>query len=582
MDSSDSIESILATKALAPLFQPIVDLKAQRIYGYEGLIRGPFGTALYTPTRLFAAAARAGALCELDLLCQEVVLEGFAALGLQGRLFLNVNPECLSDARRPVGQTLQAIMRTGVAPEHVVIELTEQQPIADYSIMRDAMRRLREMGLATALDDLGAGYSSLRHWSELRPDYVKIDMHFVQNAHREPIKRDFLQSIGDIAHSLGTMLIAEGVETPGEYDVLRALNIRFAQGYHLGRPSTDPPRIVKGLRSGNGHTQRSTQRTETAASLVQNNPVLCPTVTLSEAVERFQRARDLRCLPVVHAGRPIGLLRRNELLMLYSQRFTRELYDRSPVQYFMQSNPLLIPSTQPLDVLSQTITESGNVEEDFIIVDEHGAYLGIGLLVDLLRKITDLKVRYARYANPLTGLPGNVPIGGHIDGLLSRGCIFSVAYCDLDYFKPYNDYYGYARGDQVIRDVGELLLGALEHPDDFLGHVGGDDFVLILSEENVDLRCRKILDKVEVVAPRFYDEEERKAGGIEASDRRGDTVFFPFLSISIGVVPVTANRFKSHLDIARRATELKHLAKQQEGNSLAVDRRRSSGPDGPG
>lgn len=577
--TDETIDSILVERQLFPLFQPIVDLKAHRILGYEGLIRGPAGSALHTPQRLFATAARDGRLYELDLLCQQIVLERFAALGLKGYLFMNVNPECLTDEGAASGQTLLAMAQTGVAPEQVVIELTEQQPIGDYSVMRDAIQRLREMGLATALDDLGAGYSSLRHWSELRPDYVKIDIHFVQNAHNEPIKRDFLHSIGEIAHSLGTKLIAEGVETRGEYDVVRSLDIPFAQGYHFGRPNHKPLRVLPHSQSNYGDTRLlPRQRTETAASLVKSNPVLSPNVTLGEAVERFQKAKELRCLPVVHEERPIGLLRRNEILMLYSQRYTRELHDRSSVQNFMLANPLLVPSGQPLEALSETITASSSLEEDFIIVDDGGRYLGMGLLIDLLRKITALQVRYARYSNPLTGLPGNVPIGEHIDRLLDLGSRFFVAYCDLDHFKPFNDYYGYARGDHVIRRMGEILRAVLRERDDFLGHVGGDDFVLVLTGDEWEGQCMQVLNHVELAAPGFYDEAERKTGGLQTQDRQGRENFFPILSLSIGVVPVTEGLFKSHLAVSRRASEVKHLAKLEAGNSLFVDRRRSAVP----
>ncbi|MDD3517759.1 MAG: EAL domain-containing protein, partial [Chromatiales bacterium] len=244
MDYRDELDRILGARRLQPLFQPIVSLRARRIMGYEGLIRGPSDSPLHAPAPLFEAARRSGQLFELDLLCRQVLIKAFVRRGLQGRLFLNVNPLAMGDPRAVQGETLKALHRMGLSPEQVVIELTEQQPIDDYDLMRRAVAHYRRMGFSIALDDLGAGYSSFRHWSELKPDFVKIDMRFVQNAHNDPAKREFIRSFREISHTLGARLIAEGIEVHEEFEIIRGLDVEYGQGYYFGRPNADPPRSL--------------------------------------------------------------------------------------------------------------------------------------------------------------------------------------------------------------------------------------------------------------------------------------------------------------------------------------------------
>lgn len=580
MSSCQTLDHIIAGGDLHALFQPIVDMRDGAVRGYEGLIRGPSDSPWHAPQKLLAEARRQGRLFELDVLCREVILQQFARLELQGKLFLNVTPDVLLDRKAIHGVTLRFLKEAGIAPERVVIELTEQEPIVDYSIMREAVRHYRDMGFSIALDDLGAGYSSLRHWSELQPEYVKIDMHFVQNVDRDDVKRQFLRSINEIAHGLGTRIIAEGIETAEEYDVIRHLGIPLGQGYHIARPAAQPAQTQEWHRSKRPAKEQAwfPARRSRAEELIRPNPVATPNQTLAETVERFQASPDLHCLPVVDGGRPVGIVRRHELLMLYSQRFTRELHDRSPLRYFMRVDPLLVPADQPLEELSETITAHWQVDQEFVIVDaQTGDYLGMGWLVELLRKLTKLQLHYARYANPLTQLPGNVPINEHLDLLLREAKPFTVAYCDVDHFKPFNDHYGYARGDRVIRALSDLMRRLPKRPGDFVGHVGGDDFILVFTEEE-DWRaqCEWLLEAFAAQVGDFYDEGDRAAGGVALPDRQGKPHFFPLLSLSIGVVPIDPGTFDSHLDIAQRASEVKRCAKRQAGNALFVDRRLAS------
>ena len=181
-----SLQDILDKRDLSALFQPIIDLSGGTILGYEGLIRGPADNLLHSPINLFGAARQQGLSLEIEMLSRQIVLESFAARNLPGKLFLNVSPEALTHPSFKNGQTLSYLENLRIDPQRVIIEITENQPTFDFEGMRKALLHYRSMGFQIAIDDLGEGFSSLRLWSELRPEFVKIDMHFVQGVNTDP------------------------------------------------------------------------------------------------------------------------------------------------------------------------------------------------------------------------------------------------------------------------------------------------------------------------------------------------------------------------------------------------------------
>lgn len=314
----------------------------------------------------------------------------------------------------------------------------------------------------------------------------------------------------------------------------------------------------------------------TVADLITPVLTIPPQFLVGAAGELFQKHEALYYVPVVERGQPVGLLCRLSFMNIFLSRYGRELYSRRPVAGFV-SEPLCIEQSATLEEASRLITSTTGkrFEHQAFIITHHGQYLGLGWIMDLLEKITDLRLKSARYANPLTLLPGNVPIAEQIDSLLQKAQPFTVAYCDLDHFKPYNDVYGYQCGDQIIRALAEVLTTHVEKEQDFVGHVGGDDFIVIFQCQDWEARCQRILDDFANIVPTYYHGEDRIQCGLWSENRQGEKAFFPLLSLSIGVVQPDVRRCRSHHDVAALATEAKHQAKCQPGNSLFVDRRRS-------
>jgi len=571
-----SLEEILRLGSLTPLFQPIVSLQHQQVFAYEALIRGPSASPLHSPINLFNTASRHGLLAELDLLCRETVIRRYGELGLTGRLFINTSPAALLQNDYPHGLTLQYLQDAGLSPEQVVIELTEQYPIDDYDLMRKATRHYREMGFSIAIDDLGAGYSGLRTWSELKPDFVKLDRHFLQNIHEDRQKRQFVQSMLDIAQSIGCQVIGEGVEIRQEYLAAQSLDMQFAQGYYFGRPSRQPqPTVDDDL-----FAQRQTTHLVSAGrprantlvgSLLTELTPLRLTDNVELVAERFQKSLKLTALPVVDdANRVKGMVWRDEFMTLYASRYGRELHGRKAIQSFMDTSPLVVETSLPLKKLSYQITSQQTQQQHSVfVITESDRYRGIGSLMDLLRQITDMQITMARHANPLSGLPGNVPLSEQTRDSIEQDRDVTICYVDLDNFKPYNDIYGYSKGDQVISLTARTLTDHINTDIDFIGHVGGDDFIILFESADWRQRCKQILAAFEALHPQFYNLRHLQQKGIHAVDRHGRETFYPLLSLSIGAVRLKDfDGLLLESDLAECASQAKSLAKQISGNSL--------------
>ncbi|WP_218892720.1 GGDEF domain-containing protein [Duganella sp. 1224] len=576
------LHDILARKQLSALFQPIVHMPTGEIIAYEGLIRGPSDSPLHSPINLFQAARANGLTVQVEHLCRKVVLERFAELQLPGKLFLNVSPECLLQRDARHGETLEVIHQIGINPERVIIELTENQPTYDYDLMREAVLHYRTMGFQIAIDDLGEGFSSLRLWSELRPEYVKIDMHFIQGINHDPVKLQFVRSIQEIAEKSNTRVIAEGIETQAELLVLRDVGVACGQGYHLGRPHPVPARaapaeVVKAL-SRNGVAvypqRRQDQHNASIHKLLQAVPAVPSSMNNNDVYEIFQQNPKLMIIPVVDDGQPQGLINRFDMIEHFARPYERELYGKKSCRQFMDRKPLIADRNTSLQELSRRMAEADahHLFNGFMIT-EHGRYLGMGTGHDLMREITQMQIHAARYANPLTQLPGNVPITEHIDRLLESGTRFWVCYFDLDHFKPFNDVYGYRRGDDVIQLTGNILTAYCDPDRDFVGHIGGDDFMVLFQSEDWERRCQAVLDEFAHHVLNFYSNEDRERGGYISEDRQGKKVFYSLMSLSIGAIRVEPRQYYTHHQIATAAADSKKQAKKIHGNSLFLDRR---------
>lgn len=576
MSTLEKVLDVIQGGQVTVLFQPIISTVERRIVGYEALSRGPSNSSLHSPLVLFAAARQHGKLTELEMLCRQKAVEGFSQQRLPGKLFLNVSPESLLEHQHYPGRTLAMLERVGMSPEQVVIELTEQAPIDNFGLLYSALHHYRDMGFSIALDDLGAGYSSLRLWSELHPEFVKIDRHFIDGIHLDRVKREFVGSIMDMAKASRAHVIAEGIELSEELEVLQDMGIDWVQGYLLGRPESHPPACQKAIQEKlEPGDQRLAEEPGLHNLLIAVDSVR-HTETVKSVLSRFQQQASLNSLAVVDdQDRPIGTVHGHQLAQAMLRPFAQEVQSRRSIVHLMETDCLVVDIQQSLQRISRLLTSRARqrLDEDFIIVSE-GRYLGLGRVIDVLRQITELKIRQARHANPLTLLPGNVPIHECLGRVLANQQEAHLCYVDLDGFKPFNDIYGYGKGDEVLLGLAQVLRDICDPRCDFVGHIGGDDFMLVLRSPDWRERLHLLNQRFTNLSRHFYRAEHLTEGGFGAPDRDGRWRKHGLLSISIGVLhlPPGDHGITDPAELAEKASHAKHEAKKSSGFSLFCER----------
>lgn len=590
-DETTELRHIMAEGLLQPVFQPILDFRVRSILGYEALIRGPEGSALYRPDRLFAEAARSGLLLELEHLCRLASLRAFAAQRLSGRLFLNISPNSLLDPRLSDSVLRDLLSDLGLTSNRIVFELTENQQITDMPGIQEALLHFRGRGFQIAIDDLGEGFANLRMWSVLRPEFVKIDKHFVHGIADDRINYHFVRAMQDLAEICNASLIAEGIERHEDFICIRDMGIACGQGYFIARPENQPIRQLA-RQTLNALDQQSfsplplsggSGKLPTARTLAR--PVIPVPMNASNetVIARFEAEPELDVLPVVQGNQPVGMINRHSMVDRFARPFRKELFGRKSCELFMDHAPLIVDQHANIQELAMMLSVAPKhyLFDGFIVTGE-GRYLGVGSSHDLMGTITAMQINAARYANPLTQLPGNVPINEHIDRMLAAGSPFVAAYIDIDDFKPYNDTFGYRRGDDVIQTLARLLCDATDERMDFVGHIGGDDFFILFRSSDWELRCWQIISAFAEAIGNMLGNDERLRGGYMAENRRGELSFQSLPTLSIGAVRIAPGECESHREVAAAASSAKKQAKKKAktgesesmGGSLFVERRR--------
>ncbi len=205
---------------------------------------------------------------------------------------------------------------------------------------------------------------------------------------------------------------------------------------------------------------------------------------------------------------------------------------------------------------------------------------------DFLHRVNLSVLRSERIVeiNPLTRMPGNISISKAIQEMIDEKKEFALGYADLDYFKPFNDRYGFSRGDEVIKMTGRIILGVIQDVQSqgsFVGHIGGDDFVFIVDSDNAQRAASEIIRAFDSLISGMYDPSDLKQGFIKSFDRKGKATHFPVMGISIGEVRTHGRAFTHYGEITEIAAEMKKYAKQFSGSCFKVDQRNGDAPCAP-
>ena len=232
------LRRILQSRDILIRYQPIVRLGDGSVFGYEALSCGPDGDVFQNPEMLFSFAEKTDQIVDLERLCRTESVRGSVRLPRGHKLFLNCSAHGIGDVEGLSTQLVAHAQAVGLAPSDVVLEITERVAVTAWNDFRKRIDDLREMGFGVAIDDMGAGYSSLHSVAEVQPDFLKFDIALVRDIHLSPIKRGLLESLVLLAERIEAQVIAEGVEKEEEFETLREMNVPFGQGFLFSPPTT--------------------------------------------------------------------------------------------------------------------------------------------------------------------------------------------------------------------------------------------------------------------------------------------------------------------------------------------------------
>ena len=573
---------VLKHKSLTCVFQPILDFQERRILGFEALIRGPQNSIFQHPVELFSAAQDLNSLAQLSGICINTVLHQFSALQLPGQLFLNISPQVVSMPGFEPARSIRLLNKLKLKPERVVIELTEHEPAFHFAEIRASLMTYRAMGFRVAIDDLGEGFSSLRLWSELKPEYVKADKHFVTGIADDPIKIQFLKAIQQIAESCGSRIIAEGIESEADFKMVRELGIAYGQGFFIGHPHAKPAvELAAPVRRALDDSRVPVVPTlkykhawlVTAVQFLRETPTILPSLAVRDVITLFADQPGRYALPVVEAGKPVGFIAKRHLRAIKYLPNADAPEFSQPASSIMNPTPLTIDINLPLAQVAAMLADATPQHlADGFIITRNGSYQGMGNANDVMRMLNDANLIAARYTSPLTLLPGPVPINQQIERLLQAGVLFVACMVEIDPMKGFNDAYGFQKGDELIRLGGDMLNAALDAHHDFVGHIYGNRFVLLLQNAQWHAKLTDMLSQFESRLASLLSPEIAARGNFVWQSSRGEKEIQirPLPRLAIGAVEISAAAYESRHDVMSAVREAVQHAKAQPGSNIVL------------
>jgi GGDEF domain-containing protein/EAL domain-containing protein (putative c-di-GMP-specific phosphodiesterase class I) len=578
------LEAIIERRDLRVRYRPVVNLAGGEIEAHVARVALPLSYPARDVEHLFRFARQQDLLIKFGKRYFDALFAGYARAQVKAPLLAPV-PGGLLDQGEDICLAILAksLKRAGLSSQQVVFlfqEIECAEPGTDR-LRHSLLRRVSNLGLNLAVAGIGPIAEDLALDSPGRSLFHVLDEDMLDEGHDDEQEWEAMRRWVAELSARGGRLVLPRVDNAQRLLRARELAVDLGMGDLFGKPAAQPHEdlslhVLRLIRRPTARVA-SAGRTEDgllARLMVRHEPVH-PDTPVIDVMRLFELTPELFSVAVVEDERPLGLISRHDMTDNLARPYRVELYGRKSCVRFMDSDPLILEVSFNLKALmEQVVTAHPRHLMSGFIVTESGRFLGMGSVQDLMREITHLQLAAARHANPLTELPGNVPINRHIDNLLDHRIPFAVAYCDLDHFKPFNDVHGYARGDEIILLTAAVLREIIDPDIDFLGHVGGDDFVLVLRSSDWEARCRRALENFGRRVLGFFSREEIEKGGYCGENRSGEHAFHRITSLSIGALTAVPGEYANHLEVASVAAEVKHMAKSIAGNSLYVNQRR--------
>ena len=568
----------LAKLVVENAFQPIVEVGTGAVFGYESLMRGQDRIGFSTPLEFLDHADTVGQLLPLEQIMANRALAKFAGLPdfVSATLFLNLDVRLIQHGERLLETLLDHLKTAKIPPSSICFELSERfdnTGVPEFAGLIDSMRK---SGFKLAIDDFGVGHGEMKLLCDYPVDYVKIDRHFVSNIDTSPRKRHLVKNIVSIAHVLGVRVIAEGIETEAEFLTCREFGVDMVQGWFIARPTTFLSELVPSYPhlQDIGKVRRAGQSLDEILirKQIEHLPTVYENASIDSVFDLFRRNPRQTFFPVLNAnGEPRGTINEHHLKEYIYQPFGRDLlknkvYERT-ISHFVEQAPIVGLDADAERLMSIFANTGGS---DCVILTENMRYAGVVSAASLIRVINEKQLQIAQDQNPLTGLPGNRAIRDFMQNAArDDDDIRHFCYCDFDNFKPFNDHYGFHMGDHAITLFAALMRRYFFSDGDFLGHVGGDDFFIGLSDwtrpELTEILDRLLSDFHDDVIE-LYSAEDRAHGRIPGPDRNGESRDFPLMRCSICVLELPRGLVIDDMSrVGTMIAAIKKKAKDSEG-----------------
>ena len=523
---------ILKNREIKAVFQPIVSLKNGTVYAYEALSRITLKQCSFHIGEAFEIAQEMNCLWALEKLCRVNSIKMSSEKPKHVKLFLNVGRNIIHDSDFKSGVTGVKLKKYNLDCSDLVFEATQRSAIQDMDTFQKSLSHYRQQGFSVAIDDVGSGYSGINRIFEINPQFIKIDMEIMKDIARDERKRSFVAALAQFAADSQIALIAEGIETEEQLEVAVSLHMDYAQGYYFAKPSAQFSDVYE----------------------IMNDPNITEMAVVDET------------------GKFLGGLTKRLVLQSLSGMYGYTLHARKSVCEVMDTSCLTVTPDTPIETASKMAMARCQpyIYDALPVVDGlTQEYIGFVTIKDLLLSAVSIQVKRAADCNPLTGLPGNIVIDEMVEHLIGSKEAFSIIYFDLDNFKAYNDAYGFANGDRMIRLVADILKGLCK-AGDFCGHIGGDDFVLITKGDRTEQLCESAFVKFSQHSRLLYSEIDRHNGFIISKNRNGFIDNFPLATLSAAAITNRTRSYESIGELSLAIAQTKKQAKQQMGNSLVI------------
>lgn len=564
--------TVLNDQQIQTVFQAVVSLRDGSVFGYEALSRGPEDTLMQHPDTLFEYAEKYDKLWDLELLCRSKAIETAHKLNIGSKLFLNVNPNIIHDNKFKQGFTKEYISAYSIKPENIIFEITEKKAVNNIADFIKTINHYKQQNYKIAIDDAGAGYSGLNMISDIRPHFIKLDMNLIRGVDSDATKQLLIKSMAEFASLSNTYLIAEGIETESELLKLIDIGVNYGQGFFIQKPcyGIEPidSAVIKLIHEANGK-KNHLWGNGIANVYIGNISTPLKTISADNLVsDIFYMMKEDNALPgicITQEGKVIGVITRNELFKHVSGQYGYPLYFKKPVGSIMNKEFLCVDHRMSIvSVSKKAMQRDTDKIYDFITIVKDDKYYGIVTVKDLLEKSVEIEVGYAKHLNPLSELPGNVLIEKQLELCIRSEAIYQIIYFDVDNFKAYNDTYGFENGDKFLKRLTQILKNHILE-DDFIGHIGGDDFIAIITDSDPEPLCSKIMKEFDESILFFYKQNDIQQGFILTKDREGKERKFPLMSISI--VATSNDKYKSIDELSNSVAKLKKICKERAGSN---------------